>query len=219
MKLSTRTVHILKNFAGINPSILFHKGHNQVTMSPMKTLLVRAAIAEEIPADFAIYDLSKFIGTLSLFSDPQIEVQKKYLTIIEKGQKVNFTFADPELIVIPTKQSLQMPSKDVEFKLVDAAVSQLSKAAGVLGLPHIVVTGDGEKVYIGVDKCNDPSADKYMVEVGQTKHSFRLAFLHDNFRILSGEYDVTLSKEGLGHFQGKDIEYWITTETQFKQFD
>lgn len=219
MKLSTRTIQILKNFAGINPSILFHKGHDQVTMAPLKTILVRASIAEEIPADFAIYDLSKFIGTLSLFSDPQIEVQKKYLTIIEKGQKVNYTFADPELIVIPTKQSLQMPSKDVTFKLVDTAVSQLGKAAGILGLPHIVVTGDGEKVHIGVDKCSDPSADKYMVEVGQTKHVFRLAFAFDNFRLIAGEYNVTLSKDGLGHFQGKDIEYWITTEMQFKQFD
>ena len=56
MKLSDNTLTILKNFAGINNSILVKEGNKLRTISVAKNILAEADITEEFPRDFAIYD-------------------------------------------------------------------------------------------------------------------------------------------------------------------
>ena len=46
MKLSKETTEILKNFAAINPSLIFIPGTVQKTMSPQKTVMAKANVAE-----------------------------------------------------------------------------------------------------------------------------------------------------------------------------
>ena len=81
MKLSARTIQVLKSFAQINPSLIFTPGNEIKTVSPQKTILAKATIAETIPQQFAIYDLVKFLGVLSLFNDPDLEINEKFITI------------------------------------------------------------------------------------------------------------------------------------------
>ena len=64
MKLSDKTLVILKNFAGINNSILVKRGDNLRTISLAKNILAEANINEEFPRDFAIYDLNQFLNGL-----------------------------------------------------------------------------------------------------------------------------------------------------------
>lgn len=47
MKLDTRTTQILKNFASINPSIMFKPGNRLATISAGKTVMARANITQE----------------------------------------------------------------------------------------------------------------------------------------------------------------------------
>ena len=62
MKLSENTLAILKNFSGINNSILVKSGNKLRTISVAKNILAEAEIIEEFPKNFAIYDLSKFLN-------------------------------------------------------------------------------------------------------------------------------------------------------------
>ena len=48
MKLSAKTIHILKNFSSINPSIMFSAGNVLSTISPIKTVMARTEIDETI---------------------------------------------------------------------------------------------------------------------------------------------------------------------------
>ena len=73
MKLSEKTVNLLKNFASINQSIAFKKGNTLRTMSVMKNILAEAEIEEEFPKDFAIYDLVQFLNGISLHDNAQID--------------------------------------------------------------------------------------------------------------------------------------------------
>ena len=66
MKLSDNTLALLKNFAGINNSILVKQGNQLRTISVAKNILAEADINEEFPRDFAIYDLNQFLNGLSL---------------------------------------------------------------------------------------------------------------------------------------------------------
>ena len=55
MKLSEKTVNLLKNFASINQSILFKQGKSLRTISVMKNILAEANIDEDIPQEFGVY--------------------------------------------------------------------------------------------------------------------------------------------------------------------
>ena len=67
MKLTAETTAILKNYATINQNIQFKQGQTLSTISPQKNILTSAEISEDIPITFAIYDLNKLLGALSLF--------------------------------------------------------------------------------------------------------------------------------------------------------
>ena len=60
MKLSDKTLTVLKNFAGINNSILVKQGTQLRTISVAKNILAEAVIDEEFSRDFAVYDLNQF---------------------------------------------------------------------------------------------------------------------------------------------------------------
>ena len=76
MKLSDNTLTILKNFAGINNSILVKEGNKLRTISVAKNILAEADIKEEFPRDFAIYDLNQFLNGLSLHQDPDLDFKE-----------------------------------------------------------------------------------------------------------------------------------------------
>jgi len=73
MKLSDKTLNILKNFSNINQSILFKQGNKLTTISVMKNILAECTIQEEIPKDFGIYDLNQFLNGLSLYQNPELD--------------------------------------------------------------------------------------------------------------------------------------------------
>ena len=62
MKLSDKTISVLKNFSSINQSILFKEGRKLRTISVMKNILAEATVTEEFMKDFGIYDLNQFLN-------------------------------------------------------------------------------------------------------------------------------------------------------------
>ena len=70
MKISEATKSILKNFSDINQNLLGKPGSELKTISTMKNILATAKVEEEFTTEFGIYDLSEFLGVLSLFKRP-----------------------------------------------------------------------------------------------------------------------------------------------------
>jgi hypothetical protein len=73
MKLSDKTLTLLKNFSSINQSILFKEGSSLRTISVMKNILAEATIEEELPKDFGIYDLNQFLNGLNLHQNAELD--------------------------------------------------------------------------------------------------------------------------------------------------
>lgn len=212
MKLEGRTLSILKNFATINPSILFKPGDVLKTISPNRTILAHAKLKDQVDGQFAIFDLSKFLSVMSLFEKPQFAVQDKFMTISDGQQRVNYTFADPSAIVVAPDKTPQIPDPEIQFKLAGATLDRVQKAMGVLKMPEIAVTGDGSDVYLEAIDMKNPSGDKFAMKVGETSHTFRMIFKAENIKVINGDYDVSISSKGISHFVGEDVEYWIATE-------
>ena len=73
MKLSKKTLAILKNFATINQSIVVKPGNKLETISNVKDVFAKVEVEETFENNFAIYDLNEFLGVVSLFEDPDFE--------------------------------------------------------------------------------------------------------------------------------------------------
>jgi len=215
MKLSDNTLTILKNFAGINNSILVKEGTKLRTISVAKNILAEADIKEEFPRDFAIYDLNQFLNGLSLHSDPDLDFKEEsYLSIREGKRRVKYFFADPNVIISPPEKEINLPSQDVCFQLDSASLEKLVKAAAVYQLPDLSAIGEAGVVKLVVrDKKNDTS-NEYAIVVGETDQEFTFNFKVENIKIIPGAYDVVVSSKLLSKFTNTkyNLTYYIALE-------
>ena len=86
MKLSDKTISVLKNFSSINQSILFKEGNKLRTISVMKNILAEATVSEDFSRDFGIYDLNQFLNGLSLHQDPELDFAQDGYVVIREGR-------------------------------------------------------------------------------------------------------------------------------------
>lgn len=219
MKLDQRTVQILKNFSSINPSLVFKEGNTLTTVSPQKTIMATANIVENIPKQFAIYDLSRLLGVLSLFDQPEIDIHDSSMTISSGQQKVSYTFADPRMIVTSDAKSVNMPDAEIEFTLTAENLQRILKALGVMQLPEIAITGEDGQMYLEAIDSKNPSSDNYRIHLKDTEHDFKMIIKTDNIKVMYGNYNVKISSKGIAEFKGDNVTYWIATESSssFKQ--
>jgi len=215
MKLSDNTLTILKNFAGINNSILVKQGTKLRTISVAKNILAEADITEEFPRDFAIYDLNQFLNGLGLHNDPDLDFKEEsYLSIKEGKRRVKYFFADPNVIISPPEKEINLPSKDVCFQLDSTSLEKLVKAAAVYQLPDLSAIGEAGVIKLVVrDKKNDTS-NEYAIVVGETDSEFTFNFKVENIKIIPGAYDVVVSSKLLSQFTNTkyNLTYYIALE-------
>ena len=215
MNLSDNTLGILKNFAGINNSILVKEGNQLRTISVMKNILAEAEIPEDFPRQFGIYDLNQFLNGLSLHQDPDLDFsEQSYLTIIEGRRKVKYFFADPQVIIAPPEKEITLPTEDVCFQLESITLEKLLKAAAVYQLPDLsAISEDGQIKLIVHDKKNDTS-NEFAIVVGETDRVFSFNFKIENIKIIPGQYDVVISSKLLSRFVNNDLNltYYIALE-------
>ena len=215
MKLSEKTLTLLKNFSNINQSILFKQGSSLRTISVMKNILAEATIDEDLPTDFGIYDLGQFLNGLALHTRPELDFQNEGYVYIKEGRmRSKYFFADPKVIVTPPEKEITLPSEDVNFTLSTDQLDKLLKAAGIYQLPDLTVVGKNGVVKIQVrDRKNDTSND-FAITVGETDDSFSFNFKVENIKILPGTYDVVVSKKLLSRFtsQNYNLKYYIALE-------
>ena len=134
-----------------------------------------ANITEEIPRNFGIYDITKMLGSYSLFEYPEVEFEDKYIVIedTKNKRKVKYWVCDPELIVRPPEgKEIALPSEDVNFVLNSDALDFTIKQASVLSLPEIGIIGNGTDITISAldSQTNETSSEQI---VGETDKNFK----------------------------------------------
>ena len=215
MKLSDKTLTLLKNFSSINQSILFKQGSSLKTISVMKNILAEATIDEDLPTDFGIYDLNQFLNGLGLHQNPDLDFENQGHVVIREGKsRTKYFFADPQVIVTPPEKEITLPTEDVSFELSTSHLDKLLKAAAIYQLTDLaVVGGDGVVKIVVRDKKNDTSND-FSIVVGETESTFSFNFKVENIKILPGTYDVVVSQKLLSRFTCRDYDltYYIALE-------
>ena len=81
MIISNDTLNVLKNFATINPNLVFKPGQELKTIAESKTIMASAKIVEDFPQEFGVYDLNEFLSVYSLIDNPTVEFEDKAMVI------------------------------------------------------------------------------------------------------------------------------------------
>ena len=218
MKLSNDTVTVLKNFSTINQNLVIKAGNTISTMSAMKNIVAKAVVKESFPSDFAIYDLNEFLAALSLFSKPELDFSDDFVVIKEEGDKgsksLKYWFSDPSVVTTPTKE-ITMPSSEVSFTFSSNTLSQVQKAAAVIGAPDMALENGKLKV---TDKKND-TANAFDTDLDVENNGgkpYQFWFKVENLKLLGGSYSVDVSSKKISFFKNEnvDIEYFIALEPE-----
>jgi len=221
MKLSDNTVSVLKNYSTINQNLLINAGSTLTTMSAMKNIVARATVAETFEKDVAIYDLNEFLASLSLFESPDLDFQDDFVMMGNEGSRksLKYWYSDPSVVTTVTRE-ITMPECEVSFKFSDKELSDITKAAAVIGVPDMVLENGSLRV---TDKKNDTANHFAMgVDYNKMDHETTMSVDHkfwfkvENLKLMPGTYDVSVSANKISNFKNSnvDIEYFIALEPE-----
>ena len=217
MNLSNDTLAVLKNFAAIQPNIVFRSGSELKTIAEAKNIVAKATITETIPQDFGIYDLNDFLSSMSLFTNPafSFSADGKSATISEGKSSLTYFFSDESSLTFPQKD-VAMPAIDVSFTLTQDTLNALRKATSLLSVSTVSIEDAGSGIVARVKDPKNSTSNSYGTEVdgNNNGHTFKFHFDISNFKLIPGDYDVGISGKLISHFKHKTlpIEYWIALE-------
>lgn len=221
MKISKETLDILKNYSTINSNIIIPEGNEIATLSPMKNIMSLATVTETFENEIAIWDLNKFLGTISLYENPIFEFNEDHVIISEENGKTRtkYRYAESQLIQRVT-QRVKMDDVVVSFELRNKDLSQVLRAASVLQLPDLAVrtSESGDSIELVALDSKDSTCNTYSVDLGELPndgHDFEFFFKTENMKMLPGDYNIEISKKMVCQMknQNSDLAYWIALES------
>lgn len=218
MKIGSETIALLKNFASINTNIVFKEGDNVSTISNAKNIFAKATIKEEIPCEFAVYDLNSMLAMLTLMDNQEVEFGDKCLAVTSPAGKFEYYYSNPEVVTAAPTGEIEHVSV-YNFKLTAEDVQMIMKAAAITGAPTISVTCANQAVTLSVSDRKNDTAANFKKQLGTSFESFDVFIAVENLKVITDAYDVTVAKTPNGkakflHFkhESKQLQYWIAAE-------
>lgn len=218
-KFTDRTLKLIDNFARINSGMVFNQGKLLKTIEPTKAIYATAVVEDEIPSEFVVHDLSRFLGILGMHDKETLMIDiisSKMVNIVSKMKTTNYVMTKKDNVIHPEKDFM-MPEVKASFALSAEQVDSIIKDAASLDLPHVVFADSNITI---TDLKNDTS-DKHVIKVENTKNQDYTAVLKvDNFnKLLKGTaYEVNLSAQA-AHFSADNgnLNYYMAVESWGKK--
>ena len=218
MNISNETIDVLKNFAAINPNIVINPGQVLKTISEAKNIMAVADIQEDFPQSFGIYDLNEFLSVISLIDSPDIDFDSKFAIIKSSSSSVKYYFSEQEILTTPQKD-ITMPECEFGVSISDDQLSQLKKAAAVLGHSELVLSGDNGSITATISDEKDATANTFSFDLdsnNECKNDFNFVINIANLKLLPGDYYVSISSKLISNWtnvsRGLPINYFIALE-------
>lgn len=213
MKLSKDTLSVLKNYATINQNLLITPGNVLKTRTVQNTLMSSVTISDVFPSEFGIYDLTEFLNVLTLFNNPEIEFNGKYVKIFEDKNSIKYYAADSSVLEVP-KKDINFPQSDIEILLTADNLALITRTASVLRASDVSFIGsNGELKLVISDKKNE-TANSFEVVIDNTDSEFQVNFKVDILKFIPGEYQVSISSKRVSRFAStsSDLVYYVGIE-------
>ena len=213
MKLSKDTLAVLKNFSSVNGNLIIKPGNKISTISVHKNIIADAIVSESFDTEFGIYDLSEFLGVMSLFESPELDFEPKFVRISEGKNALKY-FAADHSILTTVPQLKQFPVPDIEFDLTSQMLNQIQRVSTILRAADFSVIGDGEAITVSVGDKTNPTGNTFNSELGVTDKTFKVNFKVENLKMMAGDYRVAIGGKKLSRFQAtsQQLTYFVAIE-------
>lgn len=224
MKLSTKTLDILKNFSALSPNLHVTPGNQLRTLT--QQILAIADIEDTFPVEFAIYDLGKFLSVIKTFDDPDLEFEEDYVIIREGNTHVRYLYAGASAIEKAPDSLPKVPDTKIDFTLPQKAIQSTMQAASILKLPDITIRSrDGNIELVARDKKrtehsdNDDDSNEHVTVLDSYdgEAAFNIDFKSSNLSsIMATDYNATIGvrnkNAALLYLESDAIKYGIASE-------
>ena len=217
--ITNNTLEILKNFASINSNILVKEGNVLSTISPVKNVMAEATITETFDTQFGIWDLNKFLGTVSLFDSPEFLFEENFVTISssKNNSSVKYYYSEPSLLTTVNRQ-INMPDSVVDCTITEKTFNDITKAASVLQAGDIAIRSNANELEIVALDKKDSTSNSYSITLGDLPHGdhdFCFYFKAENLKMLPDDYDVSITEKVVSQFTNTNLslKYWVALES------
>lgn len=222
LKLSKSAHAILKNFAKISNSLLLEPGTRQSTTATGRTVLAVAELPEAWPQQTGIYDLTTFLSTLSLFTEPEITFGDDAFTIFSGKSRIKYRYSNPTTIEAQPNKVLKTENPDVTFTLEQAALEQLTKTINILELKAVKISVEAGDVIVRALDPKNSAANVFEYTVPEnlvtlhnpkTKVSAIYEQEHIGF-LMNGSYTVQLGDWPYAFFKHntEPVSYYVVAQ-------
>lgn len=209
MKLSTKTLNILKNFATINQSIVIKPGNTLQTISNVKDTFAKATIEESFDKTISIYDLNEFLGVVGLFEDPELNFGDKFVELTEGKTKQTYFYADPSVITQPPEKGVTIPSVEVTASLTKEQLGKIIRSASVNKATDLTFT----KGCVKVHEKTVPTSNNFEIKEVASEGDYELTIKVEKMKMISDDYKINICAKGLAHFDGSQgVEYFVALQ-------
>lgn len=194
MKLSAKTLQVLKNFSSIQGNILLLEGSTQKTIASGSNVVATAVLEDKFPVEFGIYDVNEFLGILSLFTAPDLNFKGVTVTISEGKNSIEYRAAEKTVLKYPKKD---LPDTEwiVDFKVSSTHLQSIIKTASVLGVPDVSIVADGKKFIAKVHDKENTSSNVFVIDLEQkTSETFTANVKVETLKMLPTDYTASVSK-------------------------
>lgn len=215
MKLSTRTLSILKNFTEINPCLLIREGNVQRTISADQTLLAEANLEDPFPQDFGIYTLPEFLGNLTILENPELEFNKEAVHIKSGNLSLKYYGCNPSLITSPPNKQLDVSNATAEFLLPSEAMQLMLKLSNLNSFPYVTITGSGGYISLQAHKDDDTTNVAEMSQLAPYEGpEFSARLKTDLLVMIPDHYNVKVINSSFVFFinQSENLRYFVAQE-------
>jgi len=216
MKLSKETIEILKNFSDINQSLIFNPGKKIKTMNSLKNILAHANVKEDFPRQFAIYNLTEFLGYLSTMSEPELVFEENHIKVTDKIIQDKYRYANTDYIVSPEKD-IKVTDYSIKVNIKEDVFRMIDKKTTILQLHDLYLKGcdKSNNIFLCASNKKNDSSNEISIKVGEgVSKKFNVVLKKENLKIIPGNYEISISPKGIAHFKNDklDVEYWIALE-------
>jgi hypothetical protein len=216
MKLSDKTLAILKNFASINKGVVLKKGKVQKTIcADTKNIFVTATLDDDITEEFGIYDLNQFLGNVTTLKNPEITFTKESVQLNDGEMDFDYRACAPNLIVTPPDKELKLKQVDGKFDLPYSVFTKFMKLAAMNSLPHLSVVGEKGDLKLKIHDKPVSTSNRGFTKIGShTGEDFIITFKRENLKLLPDDYTVEFMIGGFATFTNQDgtLKYAIGLE-------
>lgn len=181
------------------------------TISSHKSTYASAEVKETFNTEFGVYDLSEFLGAMTLFTDPDITFSDKFAVISEGQSSIKYYSADASVLTVPSKE-LKLPPSDIEFSLTGDQMNLIQRTAGVLKAPDISFIGNSKEIVVAVGDVKNSTGNTFNIVVGETDSNFNAHLKVENLKMIPGAYKVELSSKKIAKFSTQGLFYVCSLE-------